>query len=88
MLDLIGAVSIDDLVVELPETEARSLFAAAIASAKAGGLIPISPDTVIAVNPSTRFTLTIAGRFADEHTMMLEDRGASAWRSPRHAVVI
>jgi len=35
-----------------------------------GGLVPISPDTVVWVTTATPLSITQAGRFADEYAQM------------------
>ncbi|MDN4595905.1 hypothetical protein [Leifsonia virtsii] len=66
--DRTGLITIAEHKSQLPEEAARTLFLlAAAVSARGGGPVTVSPDTVVVVTPATPITLTIKGGFTDEY---------------------
>ncbi|MFL1999505.1 hypothetical protein [Microbacterium sp. A1-JK] len=83
-----ATVRVGEHTIELPEPQAKALFSAITATAKKGGLAPVSPDTVIAVGPQTPISITTNGTFAEEHAAFISDGGINAWRSGRNGITL
>ena len=62
-----GIVRINEHAIELPESEARTLFLAAVVMTKRPGALAINSSTMLAITSATQVSITIADGFADDY---------------------